>query len=290
MASNKQELIRWFYRQPLPEGELRFDDLLAVAAQEALDKDAIAAAQYVIANAPRHWNELITQSRVDVERGLRPLLRVTDAVGRKAVWYPRLATSILDNRQKRAITLSAARPRILRQVDLLSDREYEAFCCVVMEQTGADRVKLTPSGNEGGIDLFAHLRVPATTHLFGGACTPVRIVGQCKQYAGPVSVDRVRDFIATMESVRNQSGLLPDGLIPSWFKAATGPLIGWVASNSGWQSGAQTLANSHGLVLSSSVDLAEVLAQARRFFPGLSPEERAAKVPSEVQSALQLFG
>ena len=286
MASNKQTLLAWFYRQPFPEGELRFDDLLADAALAVLGKDAISAAQYVVANAQRHWNELCTQSRLDIERGLRPLFRITDAGGRKAIWYPRLAMSKLGTRQKKAIALSAARPLILGQIDLMTDREFEAFCCVVMEESGADRVKLTPPGNEGGIDLFAHLLVPATSHLFGGACTPVRVVGQCKQYSGPVSVDRIRDFIATLESVRYQSGLLPAGLVPPWFKASAGPMIGWVAANSGWQSGARTLANSHGIVLSTSIDLAEVVAQAKRFHADLPPADRATKVVEQVQSVL----
>lgn len=286
MLSNKQKLIAWFYKQRFPDGELRFDDLLAKASEIALGKDVISAAQYTLANAPRHWNELCAQSRADVGRGLRPLFRVTDGLGRKAVWYPRLAASNLDSRQKRAIALSAARPEVLRQIDLITDRQYEAFCCVVIRLAGADRVKLTPPGNEGGIDLFAHLRVPASTHLFGGACTPVRIVGQCKKYSSPVTVDRIRDFIATMESVRNQSGLLPQGLIPAWFKSSAGPIIGWVASHSGWQSGAQTVANSHGIVLSASVDLAEVVAQCRTFFPDFIPSARIARLVDEIQLVL----
>lgn len=288
MASSKQKIIAWFYKQSFPEGELRFDDLLILAGGQALGKDAISAAQYAAANATRHWNDLCNQSRHDIERGLRPLFRITDMLGRKAVWYPRLSTSPLPHKQKRAIALSITRPHALRCIDLLTDRQYEALGCVISRLAGADRVKLTPPGNEGGIDFFARLRVAGSSHLFSGSYTPIRVVGQCKKYAGRVTVDKVRDFITTLDSVRYQAAtLMEKDLIPAWFSSSYGPMIGWIISHSGWQSGAQTLANNHGIVLSSSLDLAEVVAQSRKFHPDLPPTERASQLIGEVNTVLE---
>src|SRR5690606_14181401 len=125
------------------------------------------------------------------------------------------------------------RSSFLRSIDTLSDREYEALACVVSSCAGADKVRLTPPGNEGGVDFFALIRNPARCHVFQHTRSPLRVIGQCKKYSGTVGVDKVRQFIQTINSVCNQSALT-EAHVPPWFRTAGGPVVGWIIGHSGF--------------------------------------------------------
>lgn len=285
MSSQIQKVIRWFYRQSFIEGELRFEDQLLECARKVLDKNPVDAEAFVYSNLTHYWNELCKHSDEDVSRGLRPLFLITDRVSKKATWYPRLDRINLHKGKKRAIIRSKSRPTILKQIDALNNREYEALGYCVAELLGGERNLLTPPGNEGGIDFFSQLKVPAICHIFGGRGTPVRIVGQSKKYSNRVSDDKVKEFAFTIEDIRREASRVKD-LVPTWFKAAHGPIIGWIIAHNGFQSGAQTRARNHGIVTSNSIDLAEVVAQSRLFFEELSAEDRASQLKNRVRSIL----
>ncbi|AIV48798.1 hypothetical protein TR70_1129 [Burkholderia pseudomallei] len=281
MASEKQRIVSWFYRAHLPPGPTDFASLLTSAAQEVLGKDAIAAAAYVEAAGTRMFNALIAASDHDRATGRCPLLyRGTQR--RDCEFVPLLDG--LDRREKQWHLRSRRRPALLREIDALNDREYEALGCVASLIAGADKALLTPPGNEGGVDFFARIKHPAFTHIFGGANTPIRIIGQCKKYSSPVTDDRIRDFTTTVRDVCHAS-LSMERLVPRWFRESGGPIVGWVISHSGFQSGAITRGRNQGFILSTSLDLAELFSQSRTL-PGGSHVENWRWVRQKVDNYL----
>jgi hypothetical protein len=145
-------------------------------------------------------------------------------------------------------------------IDGLSDRQYEAMSCVLLEALGATAVELTRYGSDGGIDGFGLIARPCSSHLFGSAHHPIRVVAQAKKYKTAMSVDRMKEFLQTLNEVKHGGQPKTEAVIPSWFRAARGPIIGLVASHKGFQSGADSRARSHGILTADSVDLAEVIA------------------------------
>src|SRR3989304_4860173 len=192
--SEKQRLLSWFYRVDFPAGELNFSDLLERGAQEVLGKDPIAAGAYSVANAARIWNAVRASSLSDEKRGLLPLMRVTDVDTRRAIWLPKLSYFRKPSERRRLLR-ARARAFVIRVIDTLSDREYEALCCVVASLAGADQIALTPPSGEGGIDSFARLCTPGTTHLFSGLGAPLRVICQSKKYNDKVGVEKVRELV-----------------------------------------------------------------------------------------------
>lgn len=248
MASEQERLVRWFYRQNWAAGEIRFEDQLLQGCTQALAKTAEQAERYVFANKRRIWNALQKQKELDVERGRRPMFHITDRNGLKAVWAPRRSNKTNVASVLRSDALWSARPKILRKIDMISDRHYEALGCLVSELAGADKILLTPPGNEGGIDFICRISVPARTHIFGGTGAPIRIVGQCKKYKSRVGVEKIRDFAKTIDDVRHRAYHL-ENVVPHWFRGEKGPVIGWMIGHSGFQSGSVTIANNQGIFL-----------------------------------------
>lgn len=283
MASEKQKLLSWFYRYPFEDGEHSFDEDLVIAAQKVLGKDKIAATEFAYATVGRYWNYLKKEKELDLEKGIRPLFKITDNSSKKLVWYPRKL--IGSRRYIREIIRSKARPLLLEEIDNLTDREYEALGCVAANFSGADYISLTPHGDEGGIDFFARITIPSRNHIFGGA-TPIRVVGQSKKYKNRVSLDKLRDFVTSIQSVKHVSGHVVKH-IPRWFRASKGPIIGWIIGHNGFQSGAKTFAHDHGVITSDSLDLAEIIAQSRNYYEELEPDKRASHFKSCVVEILR---
>ena len=285
MPSEKQRLLAWLYRIDFPEGELLFADVLRRGAIEALGKDPIDADGYAQANETRIWNAVQRAAAADRERGLFPRIQVSDAGLRRATWTLRLRGDGLSSRERRRRVRARARAPILRGIDNLSPREYEALGAVASRFAGADRTCLTPQSGEGGIDFFARLRQPGSTHVFSGLTAPFRVVGQAKKYWDKVGVEKVREFVTSIEGIRHQAAHL-EPLVPAWFSDSSGPVVGWLISHSGFQSGAETLARNHGILISASLDLAEVCSQARAHSEEATPAERASRLGDEIARAL----
>ncbi|MGE5491525.1 MAG: hypothetical protein ACM31P_09615 [Actinomycetota bacterium] len=284
MASDKQLLIRWFYRAELDDGELDFQEVLARAVKEALGKKDLDVDGFVTANLTRYWNCLLAEAEENKKRGVTQLVQGATTTGiRRCTWFPPIAgCSPSEALRYRRLRL---RPGFLRAIDSLNDREYEAAGVILARVAGADKFLLTPHGNEGGIDFFARMPQGGRTHIFSGSWSPIRIVGQSKQYDSKVSVDLVRDFITTLDCVRYQAKQVKD-LIPAWFKDVRGPIIGWIISHNGFQSGAETLANDHGIVLSTSIDMAEALSHSDLHAPFLHLPDKQYEFVRQVRACL----
>jgi hypothetical protein len=285
MASNLSLVLRWFYRKVFPLDDLDFDDLLLQAVKSALGKSDMDAEAYVYPNRTRYWSELLQRLDTDPQLGRTPLFEVRDRASRRIRWSLGDVANARSVKDKRLAARLSARPVILGTIDLLSDRQFEALGCVICQYAGATHTKLTPRGNEGGIDFFAQIQIHAKCHVFGGYHRPLRIVGQAKKYQDPAHVDKVKEFVTTLDEIRNQNPSV-EGLVPAWFRAGSGPIIGWFVAHSGVQSGGITKARNHGIIVSDSLDLAEVAVLSRYLDDSFSPEQRANVLLQQVKDLL----
>jgi hypothetical protein len=262
-----------------------FDDLLTGAASEALDYSGIAAEEYAESNRTRIWKGLLQEEAERTRDGLNPTFRLynsTHKVGWHAFSTPR------DKAERRRLLRLRSRPTVLSQIDSLTWREYEALGCLICGYCGAMQTHLTSPGNECGIDFFAVLYVSGNNHVFSGASSPLRIIGQSKKYDTPIDVEKIRGFNETLDDVRKLEQKA-SGIIPAWFRAARGPIVGWIVSHSGFQNGARTRADNHGILASDSFDLAEIAALSRSLPEYFSPEKRAMEMSKQVKSILDQF-
>lgn len=285
MASEKQRILRWFYRQVYPPGVLEFDDLLAQAVPTVLGKSQFDTEAYVHQNRKRHWNALL--ERLDIDRGLgrSPLFIVRDITSRRISWVPNDIIRLKSSRDKHIAVRLSSRPYFLQAIDRLSDRQYEALGCVISKLAGATHVRLTPRGSEGGIDFFALIDVPARCHVFSGSYRPLRIIGQAKKYRETVQVDRVKELMTTIQEVRNQNPSV-EYLVPPWFRTASGPVAGWLIAHAGVQAGGITKARNNGIIICDSLDLAEIAALSRRIDDTLPGKQRAKQMVWMVEEFL----
>lgn len=279
--SDKARILANLLRREFKDGQLEFDDLLAEAVQSALGISRIDAEAFVKTHARKYWNWIAQQVDDDLRAGLKPCFRLLDPGLRRCAWLPWAFSQSTDNKERKLARLLRARPQIQLGIDGLNDREYEALSCVVCELIGTPEVHLTPAGNEGGIDFLATLRLTGLPHIFSGMNGAVRIVGQCKQYKVPVQVDRVEQFIKTIENVRHRAPRVNPHL-PAWFHNSSGPIVGWMIAHSGCQVGGRDEAKQHGVILSDSRDLVEVIASAEAFHGTETPAVRAQKMRDRV--------
>lgn len=235
--SDKAKILSHFVRTNFGNGILEFDTLLVDAAEAALGKSRIDAEGFARTHAKKYWNWIAQQVDADNKAGLNPCFNLVDQGLRRCAWLPWSLSQSQDNKGRHLGILLRGRPQIHLAIDALNDREYEALSCVICEIAGATQVHLTAAGNEGGIDFLATLRLSGRTHVFSGLHGTLRIVGQCKQYGGAVQVDRVDQFIKTVNDVRHRSPRVNVHL-PAWFHNFNGPIVGWMIAHNGFQVGA----------------------------------------------------
>ena len=286
--SEQTKIISWFYRKPFHDGHLAFDELLHDAVHEVLGKEVIDLDAYVYVNRNRLWNALMKQISIEGKRGILPLFVVVDRISRKIIWYP-FCKDIDSKKQKRVLRLCKSRPAFLTRFDDLSYREYEALGCVIAELAGAKDRFLTTPGNDGGIDFFARIVLSGRTHIFSGEASSIRVVAQSKKYSERVDVGRFGTFLNTLNEVRNLAPSVKH-IIPSWFKESSGPIVGWIVAHNGFQTGAETKARNNGVILSDSLDLAEIAAKSRLLSEVDETIERVDKLHESITQLLYEFG
>jgi hypothetical protein len=263
MPSETRTLLGWFYREAFPKGTLDFDSLLHEAVRASLGKSNIDTEPYVQRNRKRFWNELLLSLDLDAKAGRSVLFEVKDIYSRKLIWLPS-NLNIVDSKRDRQNRLHlAARPHITRAIDDLSDREYEALGCVICELIGGTNVLLTPRGNERGVDFLATVHMVGKCHVFSGSHRLYRIVGQAKKYEAKVEFKELQRLNDTLNEIKYQT---PDmqRIIPPWFHLASGPIVGWLIAHNGFQTGGISYAKSHGIMISDTHDLSEIVALSRK--------------------------
>jgi len=225
-----------------------------------LQKDAISADAFSASNEKAFWNYITRENTAFSDLGISVALKPHDALSRTFECYPLPSNaSIRDWHQ--ALKLRS-RPSILREIDALSDRKYEALGAYVLQAIGADKVSVTPPGSEGGVDFYASIGHSGSNLLIGSSTSPIRIVGQSKKYSVPLEASKLKEFLKTLDEVHHMSEPKTVAHIPTWFKAARGPILGMIFAHSGFQSGADSRAMKHGVITADSVLLAQVIAES----------------------------
>lgn len=285
MVSQKQKVLQWIDRQTFSLS-IDFQETMLNASISALELAKIDAERFSEAALRRFWNYFLEKTDNDEKRGLSLLFKIDESCPYRLMYIPRFLARSSDKRQRLKGLKLVTRPAMLALIDTFNDREYEALGCVMSMFAGAMRTKLTPRGNEGGVDFFASIVQPARCHLFSGTVGPLRIIGQTKRYGEPVSKGEMRDFITTINQIENRSPET-EKHVPSWFRTCRGPLAGWFIAHHGLQSGAESLANDHGIIVSDSLDLAEIAALSRVLEYYNSADERATMLRNMVEGVLK---
>lgn len=264
MASNfKFEYIHWFCRQDMVPGVINHDDVLRNAHLEIENAGSISADQFVLANKVRYWNDLRKHSDSLEDRGIPCLINVIDDSSRRFEYGAYgLRRSSIRSHKILGVRLER-RPSILRMIQDLGDRDYEAVGCVLSEFLGARHTHLTPQGREAGIDFVALLKLNGSSHIFGGGQGELRVVGQSKKWKSRVKQATIHEFATVLDMVHNLNRLVLPHL-PNWFRESRAPIIGCLVSHVGFQSGAIRSAADRGIVLIDSLDVSHCFALSRR--------------------------
>lgn len=278
--SEKKDLFAALYRIEFGAGNNDFRQILSSLAESVLRRNRVDADAFADANLRKYWNWLGKEADTHSARGITPFFFLASGGVYSISSACHALTSSSDAECRLRGTRAMSRPFALRQIDAMTDREYEALACVACSAIGSLKTHLTPPGNEGGIDFFATLSIKTRTHVLSAAGTEIRIVGQCKKYSSPVAVDKLEQFITTMQNVRHRSERVRRH-IPTWFDESRGPILGWIMSHSGFQTGAADEAKNHGIVLSDTLDLAELICLSDTFHATLSPSDRAQQLVDE---------
>lgn len=283
--SDKKRILTALYRQDFGPANIDFRVMLSSLARSSLGMTQIEAEGFADVNLKKYWNWLRKEVDDHRRRGLLPFFDSlsSNVYAFSCACQTLLSSTIPDERTLGGLALS--RPHLLRRIDTLTDREYEALACIACKTIGARHFHLTPPGNEGGIDFVATLPVGTQSHIFSAAGSEIRIIGQCKKYSSPAAVDRLEQFLHTMQNVRHRSGRVRTH-IPPWFDDAKGPIIGWIISHSGFQTGTADEAKKHGIVLSDSLDLAELLSLSANFLSISPPPDRSQHLLVECRALL----
>lgn len=277
----KPALLNWLLRQDI-QGVHSCRTLLTSAATACLNKDAISAAAYTEATANAFWNYVVLTSDEHSSRGLSPSFSIQDGETKTWSCYPVAAIS---GAARRRAARARRRPATLRMIDGLADRQYEALGCVLLEALGASTVKLTPRGNEGGVDAFGLIVRPNSSHIFASSYSPVRVVVQAKKHRRPMGADAMKEFLQTMDEVKHGGQAKTEAIIPPWFRSSRGAIIGLVISHTGFQSGAESRARAHGIVIGDSLDIAEIIS-ARKSLYGKADELKLSACVDRVNELL----
>jgi len=273
-VSQKKRILAGLRRRDFNSSLHDFRATLSGLAASELKLVATVADAFADSNLKKYWNWFLKEIDDDHDRGINPYFRVPS---RQSYAFSYFSHDLLSSSNLIEQTLgqrSLSRSHMLRMIDSLTDREYEALACVASVAIGANNYHLTPPGDEGGIDFVATLKMPSSSHVFSAAGAELRVVGQCKKYADPVAVDRMDQFVQTMQNVRYRAARVQKHL-PVWFDQARGPIVGWVISHSGFQSGSADEAKKHGIVLSDTLDMAELISVSENFFSNDAPAVRS---------------
>lgn len=267
---------------------MSFDELLFQAAQQALELDELETEAFAESNYNRYWSELLKTIDRDRALGRLPLFHYDDQYFKKVEWLPWYLRQGSSRLARRKGVRLASRPSMLCTIDELSERQYEVLGCVVAKLLDARHLHLTPRGNEAGVDSFVLMGLNSKSHVFGPAGGQFRLVIQSKKTGRSVPVDEMKEFITTLHDIRHNNPIIGRH-IPAWFRVSDAPIVGWFISHNGVQSGAANKAREHGIVVSDSIDLAEIAALSRSLDEHLDASSRAQSLNVLVQELLDSY-
>jgi hypothetical protein len=286
MSSQTVQIQEWFFCKRYTPGIHHFDVMLRLAVEEVLSKSGAAIDSYVHAHAARLWNDILKTLDTRRQSGVRDAITVVNRPNRTFHWTSyEQGKSIMTRLDARYMAL----PAILSQIRELSWREYEGLGGAVSKLLGASEITITKPGADQGIDFFALIETPAICHLFSGSYAPLRIVGQSKKYDSPVPRAKIDEFTTVLTKIRMHH---PDvrPLVPDWFLSSKGLIAGWIVAHRGYNSGALSEARRQGVILSDSIDIAEISAISRELKEDVDPEQRAELLQELAKSIVRIDG
>jgi hypothetical protein len=276
--SERQELHNFLIKNHFNDGVLNFETILKQAGENVFDKQGLDLSLFVQSTLNRHWNNTLKLIYEDEKRNLEPIFTIVDK-----------KTKLLEysNHSSKGYKAKLNRDRVdfLNEIDSINDREYEAFCCVVLKNLGANNILLTSKGNEGGIDFVGTIKFGKKAHFLFGVNGPLRIIGQSKYYDHKVSVKEIKEFDSTISDIQRLSPKV-NFVLPNWFKKEKGPIIGWFIAHSSFQSGANDRSKNFGFINSDSRDLVEILSKSKKFYPNIPTIDRVKKIKKEINEFL----
>lgn len=281
MRNEKQNYLRWLYRKIPLEGFYNFQEFLPSALEEAFCISLEEAASIATASENKFWNLLVKDWEEAQRKGIAPVFDILDSNNRRIEFH---SVSIRgDVAENRLLHRLKSRPNILRKIDLLNPTEYEALGCVVSELIGAKNTSLTRKSGDGGVDFYALIEFPTRCHLFAANRGPIRVIGQSKKYINPVPNEKIDVFITTINEIKARNPRRYKH-VPNWFRSASGPIIGWIIGHQGFKREAIEQSRHYGIVISDSIDVAEIACRSRKIDESLSPENRALNFQQMVRS------
>lgn len=272
--SERLMLHNFLIKNHFNEGVLRFENILEEAGEKVFNKRGVDLSLFVQSTLQRHWNNTLQLIYDDEKRNLEPIFNIVDR-NSKLLEY--------NNSLSKGYKAKLLRDRVdfLNNIDSINDREYEALCCVVLKNLGANNVLLTPPGNEGGIDFIGTIKFSKYAHFLFGVNGPIRIIGQSKFYGKKVSVKEIKEFDSTISDIHR---LYPkvSSVLPDWFKKEKGPILGWFIAHNSFQSGANDRSKNFGFINSDTRDIIEVITKSKKFYPTNGTSERVTKLNEEI--------
>lgn len=250
-------IIERLFRQYHPR-RFRIDEVVPLVVEDIFGYDPIEAEEYVRVHRKKIWNYV--SRRVDEEKSKRlyPTFINLDPDRYEISWYPAEREDDTDELRELKRRLGI-RGDVLTYIDAFDSREYEAIGCLICQLAGSNRWYLTPGRDEFGVDFVALVPVEGRTHLFPSVNGQIRIVGQAKKWNTRVERSVIQGMSDVIGDVLARSPDLTN-ILPDWFFAAGGPVIGWVCGHKGVQSGGMAFADTRGIVVSDSRDLAQIVA------------------------------
>lgn len=260
--SRVRDILRQFYRTDYSAVVIDFDEAVRSILCQSLNLSTMECDRVIGSYIREYWNELRRLGEADQQVGMEAPIRIVDLGGRRfsPSWRALLAS---ERRRERALGYAMkVRPYLLSAIDQLSWREFEGLGAVFMRSLGASRVRVGPGGDEGGVDFCALVPGHFRCHVFGGYPGQMRVIGQCKRFATPISLDRMQVFTSVLDDARRRHEKVMSQL-PDWWQRSSGPIVGVFVSYTGFQSGALTRAREHGVMCAADVDVAHAMSLSR---------------------------
>lgn len=255
-VNENKRIFEYMYRTHYEDKEYYFYDILKNCILNTITKDSMKAELLAQSKEIKLWNKYKKEHNDDIQNGIVPLFTIISDQERIVKW-------IGDScRFKTRREQYVCRPELYKFIDQLNDRQYEVMACVLCEFLGADKIKLTDRGNEGGVDFFAKIPFSDDAHFLFGVKGPIRIVGQCKKYTSKDHIGHMKEFVQTLDNVHNKSYRAGE-ILPDWFKLERGVIIGWHISNLGHQAGALDIAKNYGILVSDTKQMIEIICRAK---------------------------
>lgn len=255
-VNDNSRIFKRMYRIKFLDSTYSFEEILKKCILDEITDDFGAAELMATNKANYLWNKYRKEYDNDRENGVVPLFSIINENEKMVQWIG--DTSEFDQKKE----YYKIRPDLYKFFDGLSDREYEKMACVICELLGADKIMLTDSGNEGGIDFLARIPFSKKSHFLFGVKGPIRLVGQCKNYSQKDNVGHMKEFVQTMGHVYNKS-YRAGQILPDWFQLEKGNIIGWHIANMGHQSGARDMAKNYGILLSDTKQLIDIICRSK---------------------------